>query len=291
MPQCRPRSQRLTSGPPSSVVLGPLTRQLLSDARWKGTDWFPAHQVWADDVEEVLAFLHRERRLVAFLSVIKSVQTPQHRDSCLAEARGAFHLNRWGFRIVEWEPQGEGNTKGEALISLAGSPDIFVEVKQPGWQGEHLPRRVDELRRLSPEDKQRRLARIRQQKYLGIEGGAVLSPQVAMDVVRRNALPKLTDRYPNLVIVVDDLKVPLVGLPTLAWFVEQEFSNPDHDADDPDDVFTYERLGGVLFLQPEADNGQKINYRADFVLNPGALPSCALPPPVSAVLSQMQEES
>jgi hypothetical protein len=132
---------------------------------------------------------------------------------------------------------------------------------------------------------------MKQDKYRGIEGGAVLSPQVAMDVVRRNALPKLTDRHPNLVIVVDDLKVTPVGLPTLAWFVEQEFFNPDHDPDDPDDVFTYGRLGGLLFLQPEADNGQRINYRADFVPNARAVPTCALPPPVSALLSQMREES
>jgi len=235
--------------------------------------------------------LQREGRLAAFLSVIQKVQSPQHRDARLAEARGAFHLARSGFRIVQWEPPGEGSTKGEVLVCLADSPAIFVEIKQPGWQGEHLPRSVAGMRNLSPEDKQRRMDRIKQDKYLDGEGGAVASHIMAMDVVRRNALPKLTDRCPNLVIVIDDLRVTPVGLPSLARFVEREFSNPDHHPEDPNDVFTFERLGGVLFLQPEAEIGRMIYYRADFVQNAGALPACGLPPAVDSLLSQMRDES
>jgi hypothetical protein len=110
-------------------------------------------------------------------------------------------------------------------------------------------------------------------------------------VVRRNALPKLTDRCPNLVVVVDDLKVTPVGLPGLGDRVEREFANPDHDPNDPEDVFTYERLGGVLFLHPEPERSQMIYYRADFVLNPNALPACALPPAVGTLFSQMRDKS
>jgi hypothetical protein len=112
-----------------------------------------------------------------------------------------------------------------------------------------------------------------------------------MDVVRRNALPKLTDQCPNLVVVVDDLQVTTVGLPGLAEFVEREFSKPDRDPDDPNDVFTYDRLGGVLFLQPEPEDSKLIYYRVDFVPNPGALGRCALPPSVIAILSEMRDQS
>ena len=108
---------------------------------------------------------------------------------------------------------------------------------------------------------------------------------------------KVTSRWkdyahqcPNLVIVVDDLQVSPVGLPSLADLVEREFSNPDHDPDDPDDIFTYERLG-VLFLHPEYENYKTIHYRTDFVQNAEALPRCALPPPVSDLLSRMREEN
>ena len=102
--------------PPPHVRLGPLTRQLLSGARWQGMDAFPAWQIWADDVERVLAFLEREGRFQPFLAVVQTVRTPQHRDARLAEARGAFYLSRNGFRVVAWEPPGEGLTRGEALL-------------------------------------------------------------------------------------------------------------------------------------------------------------------------------
>jgi hypothetical protein len=274
--------------PPKSVVLGPRTRQLLSGAVWEGADAFPASQAWADDVEQVLSFLECEQRLEAFLATCKSAKTPQHRDACLAEARGAFHLSRHGFRVLQWEPPGEGRKKGEVLVRLAHSPPVFVEIKQPGWQGETFPLRLAERQNLSPEERALRQERIKKDKYLHLEGGAVGSHLAALDVVRRNALPKLTDRCPNLVVIVDDLKVSPVGMPTLAYHVEREFANPGHDPDDPNDVFTYERLGGLLFLNVEVPLGQDVRYLTDFIPNRNAIPACSLPPSVTFELTRMK---
>jgi hypothetical protein len=296
MPRRKFVPQRLTSvplAPPPSVRLGPLTQRLLSGAHWRGLDEFPFCQVWADDVEHVLRFLESEGRLATFLDVVQGVRTPQHRNACLAEARAACHLSRNGFRIVQWEPPGQGRTKGEIMVSLPGSPDIFVEVKHPGWQGEYRHRRIAEMGKLTPQQEEQCVARMKQGKYLPADGGRVAPHVAAMDVVRRNALPKLTDQCPNLVIVVDDLQVSPVGLPSLADLVEREFFDPDHDPGDPDDDLAYERLGGVLFLgNPEYENNYKtIHYGTDFVQNKGALPRCALPPPVSDLFSRMREES
>jgi len=178
------------------------------------------------------------------------------------------------------------------LVSLGnGLPDIFVEVKQPGWQGEHVPRRVRERQTLSAEARQQCYARTKMEKYLDGEGGAVAPQIAAMDVVRRNALPKLTDAHPNLVVVIDDLQVTAVGLPGLAEFVEREFVRPDRDPDDPTDLFSYERLGGVLFLHPEPEDSKLIYYRSEFVHNPGALACCALPASAIAILSDMRDQS
>lgn len=103
---------------------------------------------------------------------------------------------------------------------------------------------------------------MKQGKYLpGVaEGGAVGSHHFAMSVVRRNALPKFTDQRSSLAIVVDDCKVTVVGFPSLSEYVTQEFLHPAHDLDDPDDRLTYERLGGVLFLQPESV-GTAVEYK------------------------------
>ena len=75
------------------------------------------------------------------------------------------------------------------------------------------PGRVADLQGLTPEVRQRCFARMKQEKFINMEAGAVGSHLAAMDVVRRNALPKLTDKMPNLVVVVDDLIVTPVGLP------------------------------------------------------------------------------
>ena len=48
--------------PPDYVKLGPLTRRLLTDARWSSQDEFPAFQSWADDVERILTFVHEQGR-------------------------------------------------------------------------------------------------------------------------------------------------------------------------------------------------------------------------------------
>jgi hypothetical protein len=155
-------------------------------------------------------------------------------------------LGRHGFKILEWEPLGEGTALGEARAQLGASPAIFVEVKQPRF----LPNVC--------------------------EGGAVGSHHFSMSVVRRNALHKLTATQPNLVIVVDECKVTLVGLPSLAHYVESEFLQPAYDPDDPEDHYSYERLGGVLFLNP-VSFGVEVEYNAEFVANLNVIPACALP--------------
>jgi hypothetical protein len=292
MPQSNSVGQP-ASGRPSTVQLGPLTRQLLSGANWLGADGFPGHQVWADDVEQVLTFLKRESRLPTFLSIIHKARNPQHRDALLAEARAAFLLARNGFQILQWEPVGEGSKKGEVMVSLGNSPGIFVEVKQPSWRAERVPQSRRELNRLSPEEKQRRFERVKLDKFIpGVcEGSAVAPHHTTMDVVRRNALHKLTDSCPNLAVVVDDCVISAVGLPGLAEYVMQEFLHPNHDPDDPEDFYTYERLGAVLFLRPEAEGTGSVEYKVDFVENPFVLSKCTLPHDVAALFAKLRHET
>jgi hypothetical protein len=176
MPQSNP-AIRSASGRSSAVQHGPLTRQLLSGANWLGADGFPGPRVWSDDVEEVLAFLKRESRFAAFVSVIQKARNPQHRDAQLAEARAAFHQSRNGLRILQWEPIGEGGKKGDLLVSLANSPAVFVEVKQPSWRAERVPQSRAELNRLSTEEKQRRFDRVKLDKFIpGVCEGSAVAP-------------------------------------------------------------------------------------------------------------------
>jgi hypothetical protein len=292
MPQQHSSRVPTPLGPPSDVTIGPLTHSIIAGARWQGHDSFPARQTWADDVESVLLFLYHNGRFDRFRDLIQKQRNPQHRDAMLAEARGSFYLGGHGFKILEWEPLGEGTALGEARAQLGASPAIFVEVKQPSWQGEHLPLTVAEKQRLSPEDLAARLARMKQPRFLPnvCEGAAVGSHHFSMSVVRRNALHKLTATQPNLVIVVDDCKVTPVGLPSLAPYVESEFLQPTHDPNDPEDCFTYERLGGVLFLNA-VSFGVGVEYNVEFVANPYVIPACALPLEVVSLFGALTAET
>jgi len=184
-------------GSSNKVRLGSLTQLLVSGAQWKGCDDFPAWQSWADHIEKVLAFLEREGRLDSFLLGIQNKKTPQHRDACLAEIYTAFFLVEMGFRILQWEePPGEGEKKGEFLVGFDGSPEIFVEVKQPGWHSELYPRRQSDNRNLPLEERQRIEPRKQREKYVDGEGGFCEPHKRAMEVVRRNVLPKLKQDFP-----------------------------------------------------------------------------------------------
>lgn len=92
-------------------------------------------------------------------------------------------------------------------------------------------------------------------------------------------------------MAVDDAYCSPVGVPNLKQFVEGEFACPRHDPDNSDDNLTYERLGGVLFLNPEASGDGPVEYRVDFVENPNALPVCALPSAVSSPLVELRDKT
>jgi hypothetical protein len=265
---------------------------MLAGARWQGRDPFPAWQTWADDVEAVLEFLDRQQRFAIFRTKIQQTRSPQYRDAMFAEARASFYLHRLGFDFLEWEPLGEGTSRGEGLVRMGMSPPIFVEVKQPSWHGEFLPLSIADQNRLSPEEKAGRLARMRQPRFLPnvCEGGAVGSHYFAMRVVRHNVLPKLSTFQPNLALVVDNCLVTPVGLPSLGHFVREEFLHPAHDPLDPEDRYTYERLGGVLFLNTES-YARVVEYNVDFVENPGVVASCALPSDVVDVFEAMTADT
>jgi hypothetical protein len=67
--------------------------------------------------------------------------------------------------------------------------------------------------------------------------------------------------------------------------------NPSHDPLIPDDCCSYERLGGILFVRPEAEGGREIEYQVDFVENPNVAPSCALPLEVRSLFSRLRVET
>ncbi len=253
--------------PPPNVRLGPLTRTIADEARWLVEDEFPAHQPWADDVERVLAHLESSGQFHRFLPRLRA--SAKQRNEALAEARVSFFLHRNGFKILEFEPVGANGKVGELLVQWGETTPVFVEVKAPSWRAELFPDGPP-----TPEQLQIIKERLQKPKHINGEARAINPASEAFDVIGRNALEKLTDRRPNLVVIVDDYFVSAVGIPNLQAVAEREMSAEEMSAD-------YVRLGGVLFLNPECFLGRdEIEYRIDYVHNPRALSACQIPEPV-----------
>src|SRR4029450_8710125 len=117
------------------VKLGYLGGVVCRGAKWCEQDDFPAHQIWADELEQLLRFLDQQGQFLKFFPRLHD-QTNEHRSAALAEARTAFFLNRIGFEICDWEPIATGGNPGDLSVRIAATPPVFVEVKAPGWQGE-----------------------------------------------------------------------------------------------------------------------------------------------------------
>ena len=128
------------------------------------------------------------------------LKKPTQRDEALNELRVGLYFKSLNYRIVEWEPPGNNNKKGEYSITPNGEDVVFVEVKSPGWEGQ-----------LDPEEQ--RSVRKKQPKYMPGEIRCARGqwPQVRACIER--AYPKFLPDCKNLLVIADDLRVPLDDLP------------------------------------------------------------------------------
>lgn len=241
-------------------------------AHWAGQDDFPACEEWADEVETWLAFADNAGELGRYLPRLRGPR--QQRDETLMElAAGHFLQSTCGHPVIGWEPNVVGGTLGEYLITIApGSTPAFVEVKSPGWEQEIAKAEGQ----TSP--------RLRRPKYLHNE---VLStaPWSSVRHAVKKAYPKLPDSMPTLLVVCDDLRVPLNK-----WLINVDIALycPRGAGTHPPDTYLaedgcfvdarHERLGAVGILNVELPLGRGIQYRFSLFDNPRALPAVAIPP-------------
>lgn len=207
------------------VRLGPLSSAVYDGAPWAG-DGYPAWQMFADELELLLAFAARAGVLEMYCRELRG--RASQRDSAIEELRVGNLLERNGFPITRWRPVGLSPKEGEFLVRSTGGAEIFVEVKSPGWEGE-----------ITPEE--RHAGRLQQPKYRGTEtfyGNSSARVRFAID----KAYPKFDPKRFNLLVVADDLLFPL-GYESSFWARDALYWDGG--------MFTtnaYENLGGVGFL-------------------------------------------
>jgi len=247
-------------------------------ARWVGKDAFPACSEWAEEIEKWLQFIRDHK--VDGMKVWGNFFLPRlrdhapKRDEALSEIAVAYFLEaRCGFPVKAWEPEGSIGKKGEPLkgeflVEFQPSGQIFVEVKSPGWESEVVHNQGKD----SP--------RLRQPKYLKGESGRT-DPGTAVRQAVAKAYPKLQDSMPTLLIIADDLMVPLNAWPDAtqdALYCPQADGYTEGCLAE-DGCFAgkqYERLGAVGTLNVLLKDTTFL-YRFALFRNPNCLGSVALP--------------
>jgi hypothetical protein len=168
------------------------------------------------------------------------------RDGAFAEARVGFFFHRNGFHIRTWEPEAVPGRPGDIEISWHDTEPIFIEVKGPGCKGELLA-------------DQRKNGRNNLPKYINAEWRTI-DPIERVAYAVGKALPKFATNRANLVVVVDDLFVSPLDLPTehLRANIVKVIAEAQ-----------YRLIGGVLLFNPVSYD-DFVEYRKFYVANAGA---------------------
>ena len=239
-------------GVPVNVNLGPLGAQLVTDARWKSQDEYPAYQAFADELERLLLFAKQQGQYELYLSRLTA--SARQRDAAIDELRVAYHLDSNGFPILQWNPIGLPPKEGEYLISSPSKMETFVEVKSPTWQSELTDEEIEAGRTQDP-------------KYLYCEGGAYTHWPLTQAAIDR-AYKKFAPHRGNLLVIPGDgprvsMRHGLEMHAREALYVDREPYN-GYFAD-----LLYEKLGGVAFFF--VDGGfSPVSYSLAVFLNPYA---------------------
>ncbi|HKC00360.1 MAG TPA: hypothetical protein VKD23_16370 [Terriglobales bacterium] len=240
-------------------LLGPVARRLICPERW--TDAYPAWESFAQELDALLEYADAEGGLHHLAPRLESKNA--QRDEALEELRVAYWLHNWRFPVVRWEPRGLGGKVGEYLISTPEKKRVFVEVKSPGWEGQ-----------LS--NAERQAGRAKQPKYQNLEGGAVGNwIPLQKCIASAKTYPKFAPTQPNLLVVADDLMVPLHYC---LDHVEVALYNrhPGYGTTGYFNSPSYENLGGVGIFRAFS-GGRGVEYEFKIFDNPFALPATKLP--------------
>lgn len=247
----------------------PLLFDIAQGAQWVGSDEFPSCVTWAGEHEAWLRFAKETGGLDHYVRRLRGPK--ETRDETFAELAVAYFLMKLcGMPFGGWEPVGADGKRGEFLV---GDPPVFVEVKSPGWEDEIV------------KAEGRESARLQQPKYIHAEARST-GPWASVRHAVKKAYPKMPDTMSTLLVINDDLMVPL-----LDWnHVVTEIGlytprSPGHSTgylaeDGPFVDARCARLGAVGVFKADLP-GAAVRYRFAIFENPHALPAVAVPPDVA----------
>lgn len=239
--------------------LGPVARKLINTDKWTGE--YPAWPAYSRELDELLYFADQNGYLDRLIGNLQSKD--RQRDKALNELRLGYLFHRLGFQFPRWDPPGANGMIGEFLLNWRGDPDVFVEIKSRGWESE-----------LTQAQKDAGMAKLL--KYDVWKGGAIGNWQAVHACISSpNCYPKFSSAQPNLLVIADDLNVPLhdsLFQVHQALFGEERFFGEDGYFN----TNRFENLGG-LGIFDFSSRGEGVEYEFVVIRNPCALHATQLP--------------
>ena len=210
-----------------------------------------------NEIEKWLLYIKNKGELDRYLPRLTKMNNRKINEA-LAEISSAYLLEvKLNFKVTDWDVPTIRDQNVDFTIILY-SKDVYCEVKSPSWQSE-----------LS--DKEKLGIRKAQGKYKRNEVrffGHWRNIRYAI----KKAYPKFLSNCYNLVIIQDDLIVPILNFPTniqieIALFEKQGIYDNEKGVFIDND---YANVGGVLFIDINPSSQESI-YKYKFEDNPNAL--------------------
>ncbi len=212
---------------------------------------------WKKEIDKWLVFIKNKGELKRFISRLTKMDNSK-RDEALTEISSAYLLeNELNFVAIGWEVPTKNNKNVDFVIK-GKSDEIFCEVKSPGWEGELSKKELMGGRKDQP-------------KYKHLEWRSFAHWKNIRYAIKK-AYPKFLSNCKNLLIIQDDLFVPILDFPTdtpieIALFEEQAVYNNEKGVFVGND---YENVGGVLLINVNPTSRNKV-YKYKFIKNPNTL--------------------
>jgi hypothetical protein len=239
-----------------SPSLGPLTTKVTSEAGWaRSNPHCPSTQRWADEFERVFGYADSKGQFAKYFNKLTSTRYNQF-DSALAELRVAYYMDSSGFPATKWEPIKKDKNEGEYMVVCPSGQEVFVEVKSIGWESQLT-------------DSEKNAGRAKQDKHKDLEARSV-STQKAIQFAIQKAYKKFDPSLPNLLVIADDLFIPLEHSPAL--FAQMALY-------DPGGYFTgnaFENLGGVGIFWVD-QSSEELGYGMKLFTNRHVRPTAVIP--------------
>ncbi|HUU40358.1 MAG TPA: hypothetical protein VMW42_05415 [Desulfatiglandales bacterium] len=228
--------------PPNKINLGLRAQSILSHAVWSEKSFFPAYQSLADEFEEILAFLEAQGQFERFYSRLCA----RERDGALAEARAGYYFHLNGFKILKWEPEAVPRVPGDIEIAWRNTEAIFLEVKNPGWEGELSEEEINTGRNKLPKN------------IINAEARSFDPVERVLYAIHK-ALHKFNATRINLIVVDDNLfSSPLdYAIDILTAKITNEIIKPE-----------YARVSGVFLLNVKL-HSTEVEYRTFYIQGKG----------------------